>query len=73
MKKIKIKDNNNRHFAYNRDIDRIVNIFADRGYEITRSDALKSWEMFSDSYAAGWMILDENDEDVFKNVFHYFE
>jgi hypothetical protein len=49
-----------------------VKIFADRGYEISATDAVKAWEMFSNDMAAGWMSLGVDDE-VFQDAFYYFE
>jgi hypothetical protein len=72
MKRLKVKEQYNHHFEYQNDIDRIVKIFADRGYEISHSDAVRAWEQFSDSMAAGWMSLGSDDE-VFSDVFCYFE
>ena len=73
MKKLKIKEPHNHHFEYKSDISRIVRVFADRGYEISESDAVLAWELYSGCMAAGWMYLDSSDEDVFLNVFCYFE
>ena len=72
MKKLKVKEKYNHHFEYTNDIDRIVKIFADHGYEISREDAVRGWENYSESYAAGWMSLGSDDE-VFGDVFYYFE
>ena len=72
LKRLKFKEQYNHHPEYTNDIDRIVNIFADRGYEISHCDAVSAWEYFSDCYAAGWMSLGEDDE-VFYNCFCYFE
>lgn len=72
MKKLKFKEPYNNHFEYKSDIDRIVKIFADRGYEISESDAVRGWREFSSCYAAGWMSLGEDDE-VFLDCFCYFE
>lgn len=72
LKKLKFKKRYNHHFGYTNDIDRIVKIFADRGYEISHSDAVHAWEEFSDSMCAGWMNLGEDDE-VFQDAFCYFE
>jgi hypothetical protein len=49
-----------------------VKIFADRGYEISATDAVKAWEQFSENMAAGWMSLGDDDE-VFEDAFYYFE
>jgi len=73
MIKLKFKDPYNHHFEYQSDIERIVKIFADRGYEISHEDAVRAWEQYSDSMAAGWMFLDEEDCYVFDNCFLYFE
>lgn len=73
MKKLKFKDPHNNHHEYSNDIDRIVKIFADRGYDISHTDAVRAWEAFSDAMCAGWLYLDENDEVVFHDAFYYFE
>jgi len=72
MKKLTFKKQYNHHFEYTNDIDRIVKIFADRGYEISATDAVHAWEMFSNDMAAGWMSLGPDDE-VFEDAFWYFE
>jgi hypothetical protein len=72
LKKLKVKEPYNHHFEYTNDIDRIVKIFADRGYEISHADAVKGWEQFSEDMAAGWMSLGSDDE-VFEDAFSYFE
>jgi hypothetical protein len=72
MKRLKVKEKYNHHFEYKNDIDCIVKIFADRGYEISHTDAVFAWEQFSDSMAAGWMSLGDDDE-VFADAFSYFE
>jgi hypothetical protein len=73
MKKLKLKQFDDHNFLYENDIDRIVRIFADRGYEITGADAAKAWEKYSDLMAAGWMCLDKEDDYVFDNAMMYFE
>ena len=72
LKKLTVKQQYNHHFEYQNDIDRIVNIFADRGYEISHTDAVHAWEQFSENMCAGWMSLGDDDE-VFGDAFYYFE
>jgi hypothetical protein len=72
LKKLTLKEQYNHHLEYTNDIDRIVNIFAERGYEISHTDAVRSWEMVSEEWTAGWMSLGEDDE-VFYDCFEYFE
>lgn len=72
LKKLKFKDKYNHHYEYTNDIERIIKIFVDRGYEISHTDAVRAWEEFSDSMCAGWMSLG-TDEEVFQDCFCYFE
>jgi hypothetical protein len=72
MKLLRFKKDYNHHYEYQSDIDRIVQVFAERGYEISESDAVLAWEKYSDSMCAGWMSLGEDDE-VFYDCFSYFE
>jgi hypothetical protein len=72
LKKLSLKKPYNHHYEYTNDIDRILNIFADHGYEITYTDAVHAWEQFSESMCAGWMSLGDDDE-VFQDAFYYFE
>jgi hypothetical protein len=64
-KKIEIPLNNDYWSA---DIDRIVKVLADRGIECSRHDAEYLWSEFSESLAAGWMILPTSDDDVFASI-----
>lgn len=68
MKDIEIYTGANRG-----DCVRIQKILAERGYRASLSDCEKLWDRFSDSMCAGWMILNENDEDVFQNISSYIE
>jgi hypothetical protein len=72
MKKLQLKDTDH-FFEYSDDVERIIRIFANRGYEISYMDACHAWELYSDSMAAGWMSLDSEDEYVFQNAFYYFK
>jgi hypothetical protein len=71
--KLKLKSSNEDEPYYFCDVDRIVRIFADRGYEISHSDARLAWERYSDSMCAGWLILDEDPSRVFNSIIYYFE
>ena len=73
MEKLRFKDPYNHHYEYTDDIDRIVKVFSDRGYEISRECAVKSWELVSNQLAAGWLILPESDESLYTEIRNYFE
>jgi hypothetical protein len=72
-KQLKVKEPYNHHFEYQNDIDRIVKIFADRGYDISHQDAVRAWEMVSDNWAAGWLTLHEDEEEIFQDCFRHME
>lgn len=73
MKKLRFRDPYNNHHEYTNDIDRIVKIFADRGYEITHEEAVRAWECVSESLCAGWLNLGDDDDEIFRDAFYYFE
>ena len=72
MKKLQLKKTYESS-EYSYDAERIVKIFAERGFEISDTDALNAWTYYSDSMCAGWMNLDEDEQYVFENAFSYFE
>jgi hypothetical protein len=73
MTKLKFKQQYNLISGCESDVERIVKIFANRDYEISQSDALLAWQQYSDSMCAGWLFLYEEDDDIFLQIFHYFE
>ncbi len=72
MTRLRLRRNEDQ-FEYTGDIDRLVQIFSERGYDISFTDAGHAWEQYSDSMCAGWLMLDRDDEYVFNSIFHYFE
>ncbi len=72
LKKATFRIKDNHHDCYGSDIDRIVQIYKDRGYELTRTDARLAWEAFSDSMAAGWLGLGSDDE-VFSDTVNHLD
>ncbi len=53
---------------YRDDVERIHKILLDRGYDSTLEDCARLWDEYSDSMAAGWMILPDTDEEVFDQI-----
>jgi hypothetical protein len=47
---------------YPDDVARIISIAASRGVSLTALEAEKAWEEYSDSMAAGWMMLGDDEE-----------
>jgi hypothetical protein len=49
-------------FTYPDDVERIVRVCAEAGYEISRNDAHAAWQDYSETMCASWMILPDNDD-----------
>ena len=57
-----------------KDITAIVKALARFGFEISRDDACRLWELFSNDLDAGWMHIDrDNCEWIFHCVSRFFE
>jgi len=55
---------------YRDDCERIQRILRDKGYNATLQQCEELWDDYSDSMAAGWMGLGDNDEDVYSHLRH---
>jgi len=56
---------------YLEDSQEIVARLATHGYIISVEDAQSAWFQYSDSLAAGWLGLSDDDKDLIETVFHY--
>lgn len=52
-------------FPYKSDVERIVRVLAEREIQCAPLDAQFLWEEYSESMAAGWMMLPESDDEVY--------
>lgn len=68
MKKLRMREEVCEVIYRPEDVDRIVQVCADRGYEISQSLAVTVWDKYSNSMCAGWMSLGTDDE-----VWHVIE
>lgn len=75
LKKLKFKNPyHNHHYDYTEDINRIISVFNERGYEMYADLAVRVWESFSDSYAAGWLTLRAyTDDEIIEETMYYLE
>ncbi len=48
------------------DCRRIVNVLEKNGYIVTMEEAHELWQKHSTDYCAGWLMMDDKDEDLFK-------
>lgn len=63
-----------RHQHFKEDVQRIVSVCKDKGYELSEENAMIAWEKYSeDYYAAGWLILPKKDEDVVNAILKVME
>jgi hypothetical protein len=57
---------------YRSDCEIIQRVLITNGYLNTGlNDALRLWSEYSDSYCAGWLVLPDNDEDIFNSIKRY--
>jgi hypothetical protein len=63
----------NDEFYYLSDVDRIVSVFAERGYEVSRNDAKLAWRKYSDDVCASWLFLPPEDDTLFNCIRGYFD
>lgn len=69
MKLLKIK---NKH-RYPDDVKRILSVLIAHGYQATEEQAISLWDEYSDSMAAGWMMLPDEDKDIYSCIEDYIE
>ncbi len=55
------------------DVERIQKILKIRGFEYSLNECAGAWDEYSESMAAGWMDLDEEDYFVYENVEPYLD
>jgi hypothetical protein len=56
---------------YPADVLRIRQVALRNGLALSDAEAQAAWERFSDSMAAGWLTLPEDDEDIYTTVFFH--
>lgn len=70
MKDIKLRTDDEDYYAG--DVKRIAQVLRSKGYNCDSSLARQLWEAYSNSMAAGWMHLPEDDSELFWCVQPYF-
>lgn len=75
MKQLKRKPSGTlTHLDYwKKDINRMIQVCANKGFTVSPEDVCWAWEQYSDSFAAGWLVLDRLDEDLFNSLMLYLE
>jgi len=73
MKLIKIKSEYKNYSDYEDDIKKIKNALKNAGYFATREQCITLWEMYSETYAAGWLGLPESDNLIVGSILRFFE
>jgi hypothetical protein len=51
-------------FEYEDDIEEMQRVLIANGYEASREDLIACWLDYSESFAAGWMGLPSNDDEL---------
>lgn len=68
MKRLVIPPPKPTELRYPVDVQRIISVCEARGYVIDALTAEWAWCEYSDRYAAGWLFLPEDDEQLFSAV-----
>ncbi len=55
-------------FRWGDDVDRIVAICKANGFSISEADAHHAWEEHSDNYAASWLVLGDDEDEILQAV-----
>jgi hypothetical protein len=56
-----------------RDCLRIVEVLRARGYFATRQEVYDAWSEYSETWAAGWWPLPEDDDELFSTALRYLK
>lgn len=72
LKTIRIKQDPLEDFMVD-DCQLIQSILIDRGYYATLEQCQLLWQMHSECYGAGWLILYENKESIYEAIRVYFQ
>jgi hypothetical protein len=57
------------HFRDHRhDCEKLKNILLEKGYSSSVYDCYNLWSDYSDGYAAGWMLLPDEDEEIWNAI-----
>ena len=62
----------NKKVHFQKDVDKIIAVCKERGYDISAGDALAAWEEYSDSLCASWLSFPEQgDDEIFRIIYDF--
>lgn len=64
---------NRPYDRYPEDTKRIIEACKKFGIELEPSEAIYFWECYSDSLAAGWIILPDSDKEIYECIKEYIK
>jgi hypothetical protein len=67
-----IKEDDYRH-RHHSDVERLQRVMLQNGYEADLRSAAGIWEDYSDDYAAGWLGMPDDDEELWQTIEHRVE
>lgn len=53
------------------DVERIISVLSQRGYEVSFAQAFNAWSDYSESMSAGWLSLPEDDKLLFDLTYKF--
>jgi len=73
LRTIKVKKEN-FHLQFKSDISKIQDALFDRGFYATAEQCAELWELYSETFAAGWLCVgDSSKEELFNCLKPFFE
>lgn len=60
-------------WSEDRDVERILSILKENGIKVTKTWITKLWRDYSETHCAGWLVLEEDDDDLFLGILYYLE
>ena len=74
FKAIKVKYLFAKHVdIYRDDCNRIQTVLLDRGLYATLEQCAELWGLASEDMCAGWLVLPENNADIYEDIKRYIE
>lgn len=74
FKTIKVLDPYKSHAEiYRSDCEKIQAALLDHGYYASIEQCAKLWELYSEEYAAGWLVMSDKSQEIYDCIRPYFK
>lgn len=59
--------------VFHDDVNKIVAVLLERGYEVSTVDACLAWEAYSEDWCCGWHVLPRSDQSLYESILPYLQ